>query len=92
LIAQYAGYQAAFLSLAAVATAALLIFWTLMPETKPAATGGRESGQSLLSHGGSRGERGQNMWKRIKRECRLRHALSRRGLDDMMREQGSAAS
>ena len=34
LIVKYAGYQAAFLSLAAVATVALLIFWTLMPETK----------------------------------------------------------
>jgi MFS family permease len=42
LIAQYAGYQAAFLSLAAVATAALLVFWTLMPETKQFATAGRE--------------------------------------------------
>jgi MFS family permease len=34
LIVEYAGYQVAFLSLAAVATVALLIFWTLMPETK----------------------------------------------------------
>jgi MFS family permease len=48
LIVEYAGYQAAFLSLAAVATAALLIFWTLMPETKPAATGGGEETPSLL--------------------------------------------
>ena len=39
LIVEYAGYQAAFLSLAAVAAVAFLIFWTLMPETKPAATG-----------------------------------------------------
>jgi MFS family permease len=43
LIVEYAGYQAAFLSLAAVATAALLIFWTLMPETKEFATAGREA-------------------------------------------------
>jgi MFS family permease len=42
LIVEYAGYQAAFLSLAAVAAVALLIFWTLMPETKPTATGGGE--------------------------------------------------
>jgi MFS family permease len=41
-IVEYAGYQAAFLSLAAVATVALLIFWTLMPETKEFATAGRE--------------------------------------------------
>jgi len=34
LIVKYAGYQAAFLSLAGVAAVALLIFWTLMPETK----------------------------------------------------------
>jgi MFS family permease len=37
LIVEYAGYQAAFLSLAAIATVALLVFWALMPETKPAA-------------------------------------------------------
>jgi MFS family permease len=43
LIVEYAGYEAAFLSLAAVATAALLIFWTLMPETKEFATAGREA-------------------------------------------------
>jgi MFS family permease len=43
LIVQYAGYQAAFLSLAAVATAALLIFWTLMPETKEFETAGGEA-------------------------------------------------
>jgi MFS family permease len=43
LIVQYAGFQAAFLSLAAVATAALLIFWTLMPETKEFATAGTEA-------------------------------------------------
>ena len=43
LIVEYAGYQAAFLSLAAVATVALLIFWTLMPETKEFATAGREA-------------------------------------------------
>jgi MFS family permease len=43
LIVEYAGYQAAFLSLAAVATVALLIFWTMMPETKEFATAGRES-------------------------------------------------
>jgi MFS family permease len=43
LIVQYAGYQAAFLSLVAVATAALLIFWTLMPETKEFATAGGEA-------------------------------------------------
>jgi hypothetical protein len=48
LIVKYAGYQAAFLSLAAVATAALLIFWTLMPETKPAATGSGGETSSLL--------------------------------------------
>ena len=48
LIVEYAGYQAAFLSLAAVATVALLIFWTLMPETKPAATGGGEETPSPL--------------------------------------------
>jgi len=34
LIVQWAGYQAALLSLAGVAMVALLIFWTLMPETK----------------------------------------------------------
>jgi MFS family permease len=34
LIVEYASYEAAFLSLAAVATIALLVFWTLMPETK----------------------------------------------------------
>jgi MFS family permease len=50
LIVEYAGYQAAFLSLAAVAAVALLIFWTLMPETKPAATGSGEETPSLL-HG-----------------------------------------
>jgi MFS family permease len=43
LIVEYAGYQAAFLSLAAVATVALLIFWTLMPETKEFATAGRDT-------------------------------------------------
>ena len=43
LIVEYAGYQAAFLSLAAVAAVALLIFWTLMPETKEFATAGREA-------------------------------------------------
>src|SRR5215470_17338243 len=43
LIVEYAGYQAAFLSLAAVATVALMIFWTLMPETKEFATAGREA-------------------------------------------------
>jgi len=48
LIVEYAGYQAAFLSLAAVAAVALLIFWTLMPETKPAATGSGEETPSLL--------------------------------------------
>jgi MFS family permease len=42
LIVEYAGYQAAFLTLAAVATVALLIFWTLMPETKEFATAGAE--------------------------------------------------
>jgi MFS family permease len=52
LIVEYAGYQAAFLSLAAVAAVALLIFWTLMPETKPAATGSGEETPSLL-HGAS---------------------------------------
>jgi MFS family permease len=46
LIVKYAGYQAAFLSLAAVATVALLIFWTLMPETKEFATTGREAAAS----------------------------------------------
>jgi MFS family permease len=44
LIVKYAGYQAAFLSLAGVATVALLIFWTLMPETKEFATARREAG------------------------------------------------
>jgi MFS family permease len=43
LIVEYAGYQAAFLSLAGVATVALLIFWTLMPETKEFATDRREA-------------------------------------------------
>jgi MFS family permease len=38
LIVEYAGYPAAFLSLAGVAVLALLIFWTLMPETKEFAT------------------------------------------------------
>ena len=42
LIVEYAGYQAAFLSLSAVAAVALLIFWALMPETKEFATAGRE--------------------------------------------------
>jgi MFS family permease len=56
LIVEYAGYQAAFLSLAAVATVALIVFWTLMPETKPAATGGGERDQAscLIA---ARGER-----------------------------------
>jgi MFS family permease len=36
-IVEWSGYQAAFLSLAGVATVALLIFWTLMPETKSSA-------------------------------------------------------
>jgi predicted MFS family arabinose efflux permease len=48
LIVEDAGYQAAFLSLAAVATVALLIFWTLMPKTKPAATGSGEETPSIL--------------------------------------------
>jgi predicted MFS family arabinose efflux permease len=39
LIVKYVGYQAAFLSLAGVGAVALLIFWTLMPETKEFATG-----------------------------------------------------
>ncbi|HEY8460763.1 MAG TPA: MFS transporter [Blastocatellia bacterium] len=52
LIVGYAGYQAAFLSLAAVAALALLIFWTLMPETKPAPTGGGAETPNLL-HGAS---------------------------------------
>jgi MFS family permease len=43
LIVEYAGYSAAFLSLAAVATVALLIFWTLMPETKEFATAPRKA-------------------------------------------------
>jgi MFS family permease len=47
LIVEYAGYQAAFLSLAAVATVALLIFWTLMPETKEFAKGGEERAQGI---------------------------------------------
>jgi MFS family permease len=33
-IAEYAGYQAAFLSLTGVATVALVVFWAMMPETK----------------------------------------------------------
>src|SRR5262249_24048901 len=37
LIVEHAGYRAAFLSLAAVATIALVIFSTLMPETKSSA-------------------------------------------------------
>ena len=48
LIVKYAGYQAAFLSLAAVAAAALLIFWTLMPETKPAAGLGEPGSTACL--------------------------------------------
>ena len=39
LIVEWAGYRTALLSLAAVAMVALLIFWTLMPETKEFATG-----------------------------------------------------
>ena len=42
-IVKYAGYQAAFLSLAVVAMVALVIFWTLMPETKEFATADREA-------------------------------------------------
>ncbi len=42
LIVEWAGYQAALLSLAGVAMVALLIFWTLMPETKEFATARRE--------------------------------------------------
>jgi MFS family permease len=42
LMVDWAGYQAALLSLAAVAMVALLIFWTLMPETKEFATARRE--------------------------------------------------
>ena len=38
VIVEYAGYQAAFLSLAAVATVALVVFWAMMPETKEFAT------------------------------------------------------
>jgi len=43
LIVDHAGYQAAFLSLAAVAIVALLIFWTLMPETRTMATVGAKA-------------------------------------------------
>lgn len=46
-IVKYAGYHAAFLSLAAIATVALLVFWTLMPETKPAANDGRTAAPPL---------------------------------------------
>jgi MFS family permease len=48
-IVEYAGYQAAFLSLTAVATAALLIFWTLMPETKELSPAGRVAVGEKLS-------------------------------------------
>ena len=47
LIVEYAGYQVAFLSLAAVATFALLIFWTLMPETEGVCDSSQRSGNGL---------------------------------------------
>src|SRR5499426_2247228 len=53
LIVEYAGYQAAFLSLAAVATGALLVFWTLMPETKEFATAGGEAAADRTDGAGS---------------------------------------
>src|SRR5215475_6063391 len=53
LIVEYAGYQAAFLSLAAVAAVALLIFWTLMPETKEFATAGGEAAADRTEGAGS---------------------------------------
>ena len=43
VIVEYAGYQAAFLSLAGVAAVALVIFWTLMPETREFATARRQT-------------------------------------------------
>jgi MFS family permease len=49
LIVKYAGYDAAFLSLAAIATVALLVFWTLMPETKPAANDSGDAAPNLLA-------------------------------------------
>jgi MFS family permease len=43
VIVEYAGYQAAFLSLAAVATVALVVFWAMMPETKEFATASHDN-------------------------------------------------
>jgi MFS family permease len=68
LIVEYAGYQAAFLSLAAIATVALLVFWALMPETKPAATGGREAVGGRGIGGGRRATR--VIWRGYKEAMR----------------------
>jgi len=43
VIVEYAGYQAAFLSLAGVATVALVVFWAMMPETKEFATASHDN-------------------------------------------------
>ena len=59
-IVKYAGYQAAFLSLAAVAAVALLIFWTLMPETKEFATEGLEASDRTEGAGSPNGEQARS--------------------------------
>jgi len=43
VIVEYAGYQAAFLSLAGVATVALVVLWAMMPETKEFATASHDN-------------------------------------------------
>jgi MFS family permease len=64
LIVEYAGYQAAFLSLAAVAAVALLIFWTLMPETKEFATAGGEAADRTEEAGSPFGEQARSRLRR----------------------------
>jgi Arabinose efflux permease len=63
-IVKYAGYQAAFLSLAAVAAVALLIFWTLMPETKEFATEGLEAADRTEGAGSPNGEQSRSRLRR----------------------------
>jgi MFS family permease len=64
LIVEYVGYQAAFLSLAAVAAVALLIFWTLMPETKEFAAAGREAADRTEGAGSPFGEQSRSRLRR----------------------------
>jgi len=64
LIVEYEGYRAAFLSLAVVAAVALLIFWTLMPETKEFATAGREAVDRTEGAGSPFGEQARGHLRR----------------------------